>query len=223
MFRGNYASLSYEISSLPANLLRGVPEKKFKNSDELFVLLNKDGDCWQAAGIYRRMPSDGKVYLRGRLGDFYGWQEVAAEGRKLRINYGIESFFLNEKRAKEVERVNSRWQGRNWKEIQQERERRITGLDPEIQRIHRAYIDEYWVKKLAAEIDSWLKEGLIDLKIKESILKKYNSALKQIKDIEQGLTTVDSASQKTVLVEVAVDHHGNGYPVRLLVDGKEYR
>lgn len=221
IFRGTYASLSYEISSLPASLLMDVSPKELKDGDTLFVLLTKEQDYWTAEGIYKNRPKDNRLYLRGRLRYYYSYYSGNAD-RKLNLEYGIESFFLNEVRAKEVDRFN-RWQGMNWEEREKEKDKRIAQLDEETQRIYKAYIDKHWFETLDRETAFWLKEGLINLKTQEAIINKYAVALKEIKNIEEEINSRSSSGQKPIIVEVAIDRNGNGSPLKLLIDSKEYR
>lgn len=220
IFRGNYAALRYEISSLPAALLRGISPRDLKSGDELFILLKEKAGLWEAEAVYAKRPhkNPGEVYLRGRL-KYYYWGYSNTAPKNLDLEYGIESFFLNEARAKEVDRLNIR-QGMNWPERNKEKQRRIGELDEETRRIYNAGIAEWWVNKLDNEADAWVKEGIISAAAREGIRNKYAKALAQIKAIDEELS---SPNQKPLIVEVAVDRNGYGYPVKLLIEGKEYR
>jgi uncharacterized membrane-anchored protein len=219
IFRGNYAALRYEISSLPVTLLKDASFKDLKNGDELFVLLREKRGLWEAEAIYAKQPKNrGGIYLRGRL-KYYYWGYSNTAPKHLDFEYGIESFFLNEARAKEVDRLNLR--GIDWQERDKERKKRLSGLDEETRRIFNAGIaTEWWMNKLNTESDVWVKEGLISAAAKDSICNKYAKAVEKTKAIEEELS---STNQKPLFVEVAVDRNGYGYPVRLFVEGKEYR
>lgn len=218
VFRGNYAALRYEISSLPVTLLKGTSTKDLRNGQELYVLLKKKNDFWEAEAICAKRPkNEDGLYLTGRLKFFY-WNYYDSSQKNLNLEYGIESFFLNETRAKEVDRLNM---GMNWQEQEKERKRRIGEFDAETRRIHGAGIaTDWWMNKLNNELDVWVKEGLISSGAKESIRNKYAKAIEKTKAVEEQLT---SANQKPLIVEVAIDRNGYGYPVRLLAEGKEYK
>ena len=219
VFRGNYAALRYQISSLSVELLKDTNLKDLKNGDELFVLLKKGKDLWEAEAIYGKRPkNEDGVYLRGRLRHYYNSYYRNSQPKHLDLEYGIESFFLNEARAKEVDRLNM---GMNWQEQEKERKRRIGELDEETRRIHGAGIaTDWWMNKLTNELDIWVKEGLISSGAKESIRNKYAKAVEKTKAVEERLA---SANQKPLVVEVAIDRNGYGYPVRLFAEGKEYK
>lgn len=217
IFRGHYANLRYEISSLPVTLLKDISVQELRNGDNLFVLLKKEGDLWQAQGIYRKRPAGaGNVYLCARMG--YHYSGI----KELNLEYGIESFFLNEEKTKEVDRANT-GQRMNWQERQKLRQERLIALDEETRRINKAGITEWWVNKLNDELNVWLKEGIITQEAKNAIGDKYAKALDKIKEIDKDLSSAGARGQKPIIVEVAVDSNGYGYPLRLLIDGKEYK
>lgn len=217
IFRGHYTSLRYEISSLPVTLLKDAADKDLRGGDTLFVLLKKEADLWQAQAIYKkRPPADGRIYLCARLSYHYSGM------KELNLEYGIESFFLNEERTKEVDRVN-RGPGMGWQERQRLRQERLSGLDEETKRINKTGISDWWVDKLSGELEVWLKEGIITCEAKDAIGDKYAKALDKIKEIDKDLSSGRSGGQRPVIVEVAVDNNGYGYPVRLFIDGKEYK
>ena len=214
IFRGYFANLNYEISSLPVGLLKDVMAGELKASQELFLVLKKDGEHWKAEGLYRNRPK-GKVYIRGRLPSYYRFGSY--QRKTLRLKYGIESFFLNEKDAKYVEDVN---RGMDWRQREDLRKERISKLDPETRRIHKAGISEWSFKEWKKEFDAWEKEGLITGETKETLVKKYTEAFKKIAAAN---TWVDESSRKPITVEVAIDKNGYGYPTKLFCEGKEYR
>lgn len=222
MFRGRYANLRYDISSLPSTLLKDASSADLKNGDELFVALKKDGNYWVAEGIYKnRNNCQSPIFLQGRLQHYY-WYQNQSTPQNLNLQYGIESFFLNEKSADEVDRTNRR-QPMDWKKITQQKEERIAALDEETKRIKKANISKWWFKLLDSEMEIWVKEGVIDQKAKDTIHVKYSDAVEKLDAIEKESYQIRPQDQKTVVVEVAVDRQGNGYPTRLFLDGKEYK
>jgi len=218
VFRGNYAALRYQISSLSVTLLKGTSTKDLRNGQELYVLLKKKNDFWEAEAIYGKRPkNEDGLYLSGRL-KFYYWNYYDSNQKNLNLEYGIESFFLNESRAKEVDRLNM---GMDWQERDKQRKKRMSQLDDETRRIQGAGIaTDWWMSKLNNELDIWVKEGIISAGAKESIHNKYAKAIEKTKAVEEELT---SANQKPLVVEIAIDRNGYGYPVRLFAEGKEYK
>jgi uncharacterized membrane-anchored protein len=218
-FRGNFAVLRYEISSLPTALLKDINPKQLKDGDELFVELKNNGNHWEAEGIYKKSPGKfSGVYLRCRLKYYYFRSDYAGD---LNLEYGIESFFLNEDLAKEVDRANLR-PGMDWREREKQKQERINQLDEEIKRINKAGIKEWWVKTLNSELEIWLKQKIIDQKTKDILTAKYSLALEKIAEIDKTLSSQTSA-QQPITVEVAIDQEGYGHAVRLFVGAKEYR
>ncbi|MCQ9205186.1 MAG: GDYXXLXY domain-containing protein [Omnitrophica bacterium] len=216
LFRGHFAVLRYEISTLPKELLKDTKSENLRSGDELFVVLKKQGDYWQAESIYKNRPKDKhKLYIRGRLPSYYNYSY--AYRKTLNLHYGIESFFLNEKSAQEVDRVNRRT---DWRQVQDLRKKRIEQLDPETKRIYKSGISRWSLDKWEKEFELWVKEDIISKGVKDIIMKKYNSALLKIGEVTRNPQRLD---RKPVIVEVAIDKNGYGYPTRLLHEGKEYR
>jgi uncharacterized membrane-anchored protein len=221
MFRGRYVSLRYEISSLPVSLLKGSGASDLKSGDEIFVALQKKGDLWQAQGIYRKVPpASSGIFIRGRV-PFYN-SSWYGHNSTIDVAYGIESFFLNEKSADEVDRAANR-QVFTWQRREEQRKEFIAQLDEETRRIEKSGIKDHWFKILQKELDIWLKEGLIEEKSKDAIAAKYSGALAKLEEAEKKLGAVQSQNQKSVVVEVAVDRKGNAYPTQLFSEGKVYK
>ena len=93
LFRGDYVILSYEFSNV--SLIPGY--YNFTSGQTVFVTMAQDGDLWKATGISRTRPKEG-VFLRGVY-------------RRNRIEYGIESYFVQEGTGKPIEDA-MRWNRR---------------------------------------------------------------------------------------------------------------
>lgn len=225
IFRGAYADLRYEINTLPVTLLKDISFdelKKTKSRDFFILLEKKDGD-WQAQGIYKNQPRDGKLYLCARLDEYAlesYWDDE--KDKKLRFVYGIEAFFLNERRAGEVSRL-TRGQWGDPGAYQEARKKKISELDKETQRISQASISDWWAQALYKELTVWVEQGIINQAQKDTLQQKYTQALEKIEKIDRQLSSGDTALQKPVMVEVAVDRRGYGHALRIMVDGKEYK
>lgn len=219
IFRGRYVSLRYDISELPASLLKDANTEQLKNREELFVTLKKKGDYWEAEGIYIKRPKSA-LYLTARVPEamlYYSWQSKD----KIYLQYGIESFFLNEKLAGEVESSAS-YTGRNWQKIEKLKEEKISQLDEETKRIYAAKISQWWFDSLKSELPVWEKRGIINAETKDKIQNNYQQSLDKINAVEDSARNRD-ITEKPLVVEIAIDRQGNGYPVRLFMDGKEYK
>jgi len=216
IFRGHYVDLRYKISTLPVKLLRDVKLKDLKGAEELFVVLEKKDKYWQAKGIYKNEPKDkSAVFIRARTPNYYYYSR--AQQKNIYLEYGIEAFFLNEIAAKDVEDA---YRPLDWRQRQRLEKEAIEKLDEETKRIDKAGISQWIFDKWKKEFYFWVREGIITPQTRDILIKKYRDALEKIKkakDVEPAL------KQEPIAVEVAVCKDGYAYPVKLLVDGKEYK
>ncbi len=93
LFRGDYVTLRYEISSLNLDSL-GQSEQYFTNNSTVFVSLTEKDGFWHAIQVHDEMPEDG-IFIRGRV--IQGSQNTIA------IKYGIESYFVPEGKGRDIE------------------------------------------------------------------------------------------------------------------------
>ena len=92
MFRGNYARLRYEFTSLPEDALGG--EDNVRNGEVVYVSLEPgDGEIHGFAGASFEPPSDG-IFLRGRISGIYP---------PYAVRFGIEAYFAPKEKALELE------------------------------------------------------------------------------------------------------------------------
>jgi len=94
-FRGDFVILSYEFSN-PRSISPGV--HNYTNGQTVFVTMEQDGELWKATNISRTRPKE-DVFLRGVY-------------RRNRIEYGIESYFVQEGTGKPIEDA-MRWNNRD--------------------------------------------------------------------------------------------------------------
>jgi uncharacterized membrane-anchored protein len=90
LFRGNYVRLNYDIS----NINKDLTQEHFKRSEVGYVTLKEKDGVFVATGLHRKKPESG-VYIRGR---------VTSVGGSYRMKYGIEAYFMPEKKALNAER-----------------------------------------------------------------------------------------------------------------------
>lgn len=93
LFRGDYIVLRYEISSLNLDNFENK-DLNVKENDFLYVSLKKEGKYWNAKNIYKDRPNE--LAIKGRI--------KYKSGRKIDVEYGIESFFVPEGEGKQLER-----------------------------------------------------------------------------------------------------------------------
>lgn len=96
LFRGDYITLRYKISTLDLNK---VPTDyvDFKTGNKIYLSLGKEDDYGVPLKIYRNSPEGKELFLKGRIKD--------AHGKVLTVEYGIESYFVPEGKGKEMERA----------------------------------------------------------------------------------------------------------------------
>jgi uncharacterized membrane-anchored protein len=98
LFRGNYARLRYDISTIPSKHLSD--SKDLRNGEVVYVNLKK-----APTGLYEFLSAssakpDTGIFLKGRL------QNHRYENRdQLRITYGIEAFFAPKDKAIALEKT----------------------------------------------------------------------------------------------------------------------
>jgi uncharacterized membrane-anchored protein len=99
LFRGDYVTLSYEFNRVPPAGIDGLPGPGWQNKREwqgrtVYVTLvpEPDGKHWRAEQYSIHQPAGG-TYLRGR---------IAGPGR---IEYGIESYYVQEGKGRKYEQA----------------------------------------------------------------------------------------------------------------------
>ena len=97
MFRGDYVTLSYDFTRLPVGGVPGLGPRPYDRHDDwngktIYVSLvpEKDGKHWRAERFSLDRPAGGK-FLRGTIA---GWD---------RVEYGIESYYVQEGKGHDYE------------------------------------------------------------------------------------------------------------------------
>ena len=99
LFRGDYVTLNYEISTLDLWDIR-APFTNFRIGDKIYVSLKRVHGYGVVSGIHKNSPKSKKLLLKGTA--------KSAHGKKLTVDYGIESYFEPEGKGKEIERARER-------------------------------------------------------------------------------------------------------------------
>lgn len=96
LFRGDYVRLNYAISTLNPGELDG--DDAFERGDIIYVVLQPTDKYWQPVAVHAERPVVGgrRVVIRGRV-------RRVPSGR-LRVKYGIESYFVPEGTGRALER-----------------------------------------------------------------------------------------------------------------------
>ncbi len=212
VFRGRYVALDYKISSLPAEAFKDCKPDKLKSGDYIYVVLEQKEKFWETKAVYKNKPLDKNlIFLRGKIYSAYSPQ--------ISVKYGIESFFLSEKSAEEIEKKRSEFATFRWQEMERKRKENLSEED---RRIEKAGINKWWFGIMDKELNYWIKEAIVDERIAEKIREKYSKTLEHISATERRDVTSD-IPRSPLTIEVAVTKDGRGYPVKLLWEGREYK
>jgi uncharacterized membrane-anchored protein len=87
-FRGEYVAFDYEISRLPVS-------GETRPAGEVYVVLEKRGRAWTGDRAVAERPSGDETFIRG-------------ESRNGRIEYGIETYYVEEGESPRYERAIAR-------------------------------------------------------------------------------------------------------------------
>ncbi len=93
LFRGNYASLNYEISQLPDSALSEYPRLRMGEVVYVSLRQGKDG-LYHYANASLYPPATG-IFLRGR---------ITSNTPPYQVKYGIEAYFAPKEKALALER-----------------------------------------------------------------------------------------------------------------------
>ena len=98
LFRGNYARLRYDITTLPEAEFQH--SGRLRNGEVIFVSLEGDQDgVYSYSGVSLDKPDTG-VFIRGRIAN----KIYERNASSYRIKYGIEAYFAPKEKALALER-----------------------------------------------------------------------------------------------------------------------
>jgi uncharacterized membrane-anchored protein len=104
LFRGDYVTLSYDISRIPRSMIAG----ELHRGDKLFVRLAHDVEGWKPVTAARTRQQAGsagagEIVLAGRV-RFAPRVFTTSADQSISVNYGIEKFFVPEGVGREIEK-----------------------------------------------------------------------------------------------------------------------
>jgi uncharacterized membrane-anchored protein len=101
LFRGNYARLNYEISSVPAGKLAG---RSIRHGEVVYVSLTQAEDgVYEYADVSLEKPDHG-TFIRGRYQHSNFGLAGQSDVEQLSIQYGLEAYFAPVEEALALER-----------------------------------------------------------------------------------------------------------------------
>lgn len=116
LFRGDYVTLNYDISTLDLEEIQ-AEDLYFDYNDRIYLALALENGYGVPKKIYRNPPDD-ELYIKGTVKEvIYDWEAYEDSAikeepylKELRVEYGIESYFVPEGRGIEIE--SQQWTGR---------------------------------------------------------------------------------------------------------------
>lgn len=111
LFRGDYVVLGYDISTVDLAGLAG--DKVFRRGDRVHVLLGADAEGFAVArGVHAARPAGPGPIIAGRVASTVacrfgddGASDCGQQGGRLRIEYGLESYFVPQGSGRAIERT----------------------------------------------------------------------------------------------------------------------
>jgi uncharacterized membrane-anchored protein len=106
LFRGDYVRLNYDISRLDSKQYPVL--KELDHDATVYVTLKQQGEFWQPVTVSTDYPDQlarGEVAIRGHVDR--PWLRLGRADR-VRIKYGIESYFVPEGTGLELERMRNK-------------------------------------------------------------------------------------------------------------------
>jgi uncharacterized membrane-anchored protein len=111
LFRGDYVVLGYEIGTIELAGLDG--DKAFRRGDAVHVRLGADAEGFAVVrGIYRARPAGSGTVIAGRVSSTVacrfgedGASDCGEAGARLRVDYGLESYFVPQGSGLAIERT----------------------------------------------------------------------------------------------------------------------
>ena len=105
LFRGDYVRLNYEISTIPVHLLPRDDTSGVAKGEKIYVNLKESSNgLFELDHISLAEPPSG-IYLIGRSPYHYRHR---LRGHPLRLKYGIEAYFVQQGKGRQIEKRQGR-------------------------------------------------------------------------------------------------------------------
>lgn len=95
LFRGDYVSLRYEISTISLN--ETPHDNRFSRGEAIYAILSQKGEFWTSDSVSHDRPitREDQVFIKGRV--------VRSVNDIVSVEWGIESYFLPEGEGRLIE------------------------------------------------------------------------------------------------------------------------
>jgi uncharacterized membrane-anchored protein len=101
LFRGDYVRLNYEISQISARKIPADESYKIKKGEKVYVSLKEGSNgLYELNQVSMDIPPTG-IYLAGRSPYEYQYR---TQSYPLRLNYGIETYFVQQGKGRRMEK-----------------------------------------------------------------------------------------------------------------------
>jgi uncharacterized membrane-anchored protein len=104
LFRGDYVRIDFPITMVASDLFAKTDEPR--RAATVFVTLQREGESWKPVAVADKRPRVGadQTMLAGRLAhNWHNWWPVGQGPSMVRINYGIERYYVPEGKGLELE------------------------------------------------------------------------------------------------------------------------
>ncbi|MES1990864.1 MAG: GDYXXLXY domain-containing protein [Pseudomonadota bacterium] len=97
LFRGDYVTLGYAITSLSLTEING--DQTWADGETIYAELTPDKTSWRAVAAFHayEMPAIGNKIIRGTISDYDATRNIA------RVDYGIERYYVPEGEGRVLE------------------------------------------------------------------------------------------------------------------------
>jgi uncharacterized membrane-anchored protein len=102
LFRGDYVRIDFPVTMVSSELF--PKNDKPRRSGPVFVTLQRDSDSWKPVAVSETAPNAGpdQTVMMGRLAHNW-WPGSGRTPHQVRINYGIERYYVQEGKGLELE------------------------------------------------------------------------------------------------------------------------
>ena len=105
LFRGDYVRIDFPVTMVSSALFPGS-DKPPRKAGPVFVTLQREGETWKPVAVSETKPTAGpdQTVMQGRLAHNW-WPGLGRTPHQVRINYGIERYYVQEGKGLELEKM----------------------------------------------------------------------------------------------------------------------
>jgi uncharacterized membrane-anchored protein len=103
LFRGDYVRIDFPVTMVSSDLF--PKSDKQRQAAPIYVTLQRDGESWKPVAVNEAKPVAGpdQTIMHGRLA--YNWWPSGRTQSQVRINYGIERYYVQEGKGLDLEKA----------------------------------------------------------------------------------------------------------------------